>query len=218
MRLNGPDRREKFVAAQIGDLAAWRCRDPRAAGARGPARREQGEALGRRGTGLPPSSRWRQDQGFGARRVREHSRVVIRARGIKSALAGGTHDAVQHLLGVGPALEVRLPPHTLRMTTEGSDGPLGAPVGGVYRLLHRSTAGTRWPSTWAKRSASASGGRASSRRPSRATSRPRADDKPWLADFARVRVVPQSEAVLQDRLGFSSRPVTEDPSDSIWTS
>lgn len=30
--------------------------------------------------------------------------MVIRARGIKSALAGGTHDAVQHLLGVGPAL------------------------------------------------------------------------------------------------------------------
>ena len=77
-------------------------------------------------------------------------------------------------------LRVRLPPHTLRMTTAGrmacSARQLVASIDGSRRK--RNAAGNSLARCLAKRLASFSGGGASISRPSRASSRPRSESRP----------------------------------------
>ena len=122
---------------------------------------------------------------------------------MKPDVAGGTHDGREHLLGVGVSLRVRLPPHTLRMTTAGrmacSARQLVASIDGSRRK--RNTAGNSLARCLAKRLASFNGGGASIiSRPSRASSRPRSESRPCRVSSPfrqRSRTV---EAGLEDGL------------------
>ena len=96
---------------------------------------------------------------------------------------------------------VRLPPHTLRMTTAGriacSARQLVASIDGSRRK--RNTAGNSLAKCLAKRLASSNGGGASISRPSRASSRPRSTSRPRRVSSPFWQV-PHVQAGLEDRL------------------
>ena len=99
-----------------------------------PARRERSADRGPQGTGLPPSGGWRQRKSFGHDGFgRAQHRRDQRAR-VEVALAGGTHDAGQHLPGVGPAPGA-VAAADLTRDYCGADGLFGPPVGGVDRRV-----------------------------------------------------------------------------------
>ena len=126
------------------------------------------------------SSGWRGepeivgDDGAGGAQHRGDQR-----RQIEMALAGGAHDAGEHLLGVG-AVAGAVATASLRITTAGrmacSARQLVASIDRSHKK--RNTAANSVARCRAKRSASSSGGGASMSRPSRATSRPRIDARP----------------------------------------
>ena len=110
------------------------------------------------------------------------ARNIVRdqRRQIEVALAGGAHDAGQHLLAVG-AVAGAVATADLSDNDGGTDGLFGAPVGsrrptGPTRRETRQR--IRWPDAGQSSSVSSSGGGASISRPSWATSRPRTDARP----------------------------------------
>ena len=109
------------------------------------------------------------DHGFGGAQHRGDQR-----RQVEVALAGGAYDAGQDLLGVGAVAGAVATAH-LADDHGRPDGLFGAPVGASSEGSHkkRNTAGNSVARCAAKRSASSSGGGASTSRPSRAVSRPR---------------------------------------------
>ena len=139
---------------------------------------------------MPASSRWRRESegvgGDGDRSVRHGGDL---GRQVEVALAGSAHDAGEHLPGVG-ALAGAIPAAHLADDHGGADGLLGAPVGGVYRRVEqkRNTASNSLARCRAKRSASSSGGAASIRRASRATSRAAGRRQSVLADDGQMDV------------------------------
>ncbi len=92
----------------------------------GPGTRREGLAGGHAGAGSTSAS--------GTTGARAHSIVVNSAWGVESALAGGTHHARQHLLGVG-ALAGAVAAARPAGDHRGADGLLRPPVGGVYRRV-----------------------------------------------------------------------------------
>ena len=150
MRTRGGDRRREQRRARS---RRWR-RNPRVAGSGGggtariecaPGGREADERFPRR----PASGGRRQRKrfghdGFGGAQHRRDQRARVEV-----ALAGGTHDAGQHLLGVGPAPGA-VAAADLTRDHCGSDGLFGPPVGGVERVAEYSDSGAytgqvRWP-------------------------------------------------------------------------
>ena len=192
---------ERLVGVPVGPATKPTCSGR---GRLRPARREMSECgPGPAGGRLAP----RQEGGGSARAsgttgARAHSIVVINERGSRLRWRA-VRTTLASTCWVSARRRVRLPPHTLRVTTAGrmacSARQLVASIDGSHKK--RNTAGNSLAKCLAKRSASTNGGGVSISRPSRVASRPRADRRQTvLTDFARVRAGPQSEAVLQDRL------------------
>ena len=139
------------------------------------ATRRGGGDFGRR----PPMRSAAEGRGVRGRRFRGAQQRGDRRRQVEAALAGGAHDAGEHLLGVCTVARA-VPPHTLRMTTAGrmacSARQLVASSEGSHKK--RNTAGNSVARCAAKRSASASGSGASISLPRRALSRPGAVARP----------------------------------------
>ena len=121
----------------------------------------------------------------GARNIAANSagRSRLRWRAVRTTLA--------RTCWVSAPLRVRLPPHTLRVTTAGrmacSARQLVASTDGSHRKVKMAgNSMARWA---AKRSVSSSGGGLSISRLSRASSRPRAVARPWSAQVAGVAPV-----------------------------
>ena len=116
-------------------------------------------------------------------------------------MAGGTHDAGQHLLGVGPAPGA-VAAADLTRDHCGSDGLFGPPVGGVDRRVAQEEEHRR--EFVGQVLGEALGGGQRRRgvdQPAEPGGEPTAGRRQTvLTDFARVRAVPQGEAVPQDRL------------------
>ena len=78
--------------------------------------------------------RWRKAEELGDDGLRGAQQRGDQRRQVEVALAGGAHDAGEHLLGVGTVARAVAAAH-LADDHGGPDGLFGAPVGGVERYV-----------------------------------------------------------------------------------
>ena len=185
-------------ATQTSDCCAcWRgsvsAFHPGAAVSRGSVARQCarcGAAGDADGGGRPNTS---GTMGSGARNIVANSagRSTLRCRAVRTTLA--------RTCWVSAPFRVRLPPHTLRMTTAGrmacSARQLVASTDGSHRKVKRAP--NSLARCAAKRSASSCGGGLSISRLSWASSRPRTVARPWSLIPPAVAPVAQREGCLQ---------------------